>query len=105
VFEDSRGPVGASRATVRRSTELGTILHNTLVRESGLTKSTYFGHSGYVRSDIYAGLNLSTNPTSFLELGNMRNAGDAAEQHSPSGRKRIASAIADGLLIYLRRTE
>jgi N-acetylmuramoyl-L-alanine amidase len=105
VIEDSRRPVGASRATVHHSTDLGTILHNTLVRESGLTKSNYFGRDGYVRSDIYAGLNLSTNPTSFLELGNMRNAGDAAQQHSPAGRKRIAQAIADGLLIYLRHTE
>ena len=104
VIEDSRKPVGASRATVHHSTELGTIIHNALVRESGLTKSNYFGTRGYVRSDIYAGLNLSTNPTSFLELGNMRNAHDAGLQHSSAGRKRIAAAVADGVLIYLRRT-
>jgi N-acetylmuramoyl-L-alanine amidase len=104
IIEDSRRPVGATHATVRRSAELAKILHHELNIESGLTPSTYYGKNGYVYSDIYAGLNLSTNPTSFLELGNMRNAGDAALQHSSAGRKRIARAVADGILTYLRRT-
>lgn len=104
IIEDSRRPVGATHATVERSSRLAKILHHKLNTESGLTPSTYYGKNGYVRSDIYAGLNLSTNPTSFLELGNMRNAGDAALQHSSAGRKGIARAVADGILTYLRRT-
>lgn len=103
VNEDSRRPVGATRATVRKSTRLGIALHNALVRYSGLTPSNYIGSHGYVRRDDLAGLNLSTNPTSFLELGNMRNGHDARLQKSPRGRQRIASAIVAGVLTFLRR--
>jgi N-acetylmuramoyl-L-alanine amidase len=103
VIEDSRRPVGASRATVRRSTRLGIAIHHALIRYSPLTPSNYYGRHGYVRRDDMAGLNLSTVPTSFLELGNMRNAGDAARQRSKAGRQRIARAVAMGVLAYLRR--
>lgn len=103
VNEDSRRPVGATRATVRRSTRLGRALHRALVHRSGLVPSTYIGHNGYVRRDDLAGLNLSTSPTSFLELGNMRNPRDAKRQRSAPGRRRIAGAIAAGILAYLRR--
>jgi N-acetylmuramoyl-L-alanine amidase len=103
VNEDSRRPVGATRATVRRSTRLGVALHNALARASGLTPSNYIGSHGYVRRDDLAGLNLSTNPTSFLELGNMRNAHDARLQRSAHGRQRIAAAVVAGILSYLRR--
>jgi N-acetylmuramoyl-L-alanine amidase len=102
VNEDSRRPVGASRATVARSTRLGRDLVTSLARYSGLTRSTYIGHKGWVTRDDLAGLNLSTKPTSFLELGNMRNAGDAAKQRSAAGRQRIARAVAIGILDYLR---
>ncbi len=39
----------------------------------------------------------------FLEIGNMRNAGDAALQTSAAGRQRIAAAVAAGILAYLAR--
>jgi N-acetylmuramoyl-L-alanine amidase len=103
VNEDSRRPVGATRATVRKSTRLGIALHNALVRYSRLTPSNYIGSHGYVRRDDLAGLNLSTNPTSFLELGNMRNAHDARLQRSAQGRERIAYAVTAGILQFLRR--
>jgi N-acetylmuramoyl-L-alanine amidase len=102
VNEDSRRPVGATEATVHKSTRLGIALHNALVRYSGLTPSNYIGNHGYVRRDDLAGLNLSRNPTSFLELGNMRNARDARLQMSPRGRERIARAVVLGILAYLR---
>ena len=63
--------------------------------------STYLGSNGYFpRSDL-AGLNLATVPATFLELGNMRNAGDAALQTSAAGRQRLAEAVAAGILAYL----
>lgn len=102
VNEDSRRPVGASTATADASLRLGHLLQAALARSSGLTPSTYIGSHGWVRRDDLAGLNLSTKPTSFLELGNMRNSGDAALQRSVTGRQRIAAAIASGLLAYLR---
>jgi N-acetylmuramoyl-L-alanine amidase len=103
ICVDSRRPVGASAATVARTQSLDTALHETLTASSGLVPSTYIGSDGYFHRDDLAGLNLSTAPTAFLELGNMRNAHDAALQSSPSGRARIATAVAAGILAYLHR--
>ena len=101
VNQDSRRPDGATAATARNSIRLGRAIHDALVRSSGLVPSTYLGANGYYyRSDL-AGLNLATNPATFLELGNMRNAGDAALQSSAAGRQRIARAVAAGILAYL----
>jgi N-acetylmuramoyl-L-alanine amidase len=50
-----------------------------------------------------AALNLATVPATLLEIGNMRNRGDAAKQMSSSGRKRIAAAVANGILRWLGR--
>lgn len=101
VNEDSRLPEHATTATRTRSNRVAHYLHDALVRTSGLVPSTYIGTNGYVyRSDL-AGLNLTTSPTAFLEIGNMRNAGDAARLSSGTGRQRIANAVAAGLLGYL----
>jgi N-acetylmuramoyl-L-alanine amidase len=101
VNQDSRRPDGASAATAARSVQLGQALHAALERSSGLVPSTYIGQDGYYyRSDL-AGLNLATRPATFLELGNMRNAGDAALQSSTAGRQRIAAAIAAGILAFV----
>lgn len=103
VCQDSRRPDGATAATARSSIELGRAVHDALAQASGLVPSTYIGNDGYYyRSDL-AGLNLATNPATFLELGNMRNAGDAALQSSAAGRTRIARAVAAGILAYLAR--
>lgn len=101
VNEDSRIPDGATAATMRLSHALSVAEHDALLRSSGLTTSTYFGTNGYKSRDDFAGLNLSRVPTTFLELGNMRNSGDASLQMSASGRERIAGAIAAGILDYL----
>ena len=99
VCEDSQPPAGA--AVAARSHRLTVAMHDALLRGSGLTTSTYLGSNGYFpRSDL-AGLNLATVPATFLELGNMRNAGDAALQSSTSGRQRVAAAVAAGILAYL----
>jgi N-acetylmuramoyl-L-alanine amidase len=98
---DSRTPEGATQTTQRLSKRLGTDIHDALAASSGLVPSTYIGTDGYYyRSDL-AGLNLSKPPTTFLELGNMKNSGDAALQTSAEGRQRIAHAVAAGILAYL----
>jgi N-acetylmuramoyl-L-alanine amidase len=99
----SRRPVGASAATMAKSVQLGTAIHNDLASSSGLVPSTYVGTNGYFYRDDLAGLNLSTNPTAFLELGNMRNAHDAALQSSAAGRARLSAAVAAGILAFLGR--
>jgi N-acetylmuramoyl-L-alanine amidase len=100
VCEDSGSPAGAAIAA--KSHRLTVAVHDALLHGSGLTTSTYLGSNGYFpRSDL-AGLNLATGPATFLELGNMRNAGDAALQSSAAGRQRVAVAVAAGILAYLR---
>ncbi len=99
--ENSRRPDGADVAAA--SHRLTVAVHDALLAGSGMTTSTYLGSNGYYpRSDL-AGLNLATVPATFLEIGNMRNDGDAAIQTSPAGRQRIAAAVADGVLRWLAR--
>jgi N-acetylmuramoyl-L-alanine amidase len=101
VSEASRPPRGA--AVAASSHRLTVALHNALRAGSGMTTSTYLGSDGYYpRSDL-AALNLATVPATFLEIGNMRNRGDAAKQMSSSGRARIATAVANGILRWLGR--
>jgi N-acetylmuramoyl-L-alanine amidase len=101
VNQDSRRPDGATAAVAAQSRALGRAEHAALVRSSGLVPSTYIGQDGYYYRDDLAGLNLARRPATFLELGNMRNAGDAARLSSPSGRARIAGAVAAGILAFL----
>jgi len=102
ICEDSRTPEGATAATVAKSTRLSEDMRTALDNGSGLTRSTYIGDgTAFYRRDDLTGLNLSTNPTTFLELGNMRNSGDAAILSSASGRQRIATAVAAGIMTYL----
>jgi N-acetylmuramoyl-L-alanine amidase len=100
VCEDSHQPAGA--AVAAQSHRLTVAVHDALVAGSGLTRSTYIGQDGYFPRDDLAALNLATRPATFLELGNMRNPGDAARQSSSAGRQQIAAAIASGILGFLR---
>ena len=98
---DSRRPEHAPPGTVVRTQGLNAALHHALARYSGIGVANYVGTNGYYYRHDLAGLNLSRNPTAFLEIGNMRNAGDAARQRSPAGRIRIARAVTLGILAYL----
>jgi N-acetylmuramoyl-L-alanine amidase len=103
VNQDSRRPEGATAAVARESIALGRAIHAALVQSSGLVPSTYIGTDGYYYRDDLAGLNLAQRPATFLELGNMKNPGDAALQSSASGRQQIAAAVAAGILAFLLR--
>lgn len=71
----------------------------------GIPESTYAGSGGLMgRSDL-AGLNLYEYPGILVELGNMRNAHEAARMESPEGRAAYASAVADGIVAYLRQIQ
>jgi len=101
VCEDSHQPGGA--AVAGESHQLTVALHDALLSGTGMTVSSYLGHDGYFPRDDLTGLNLATRPATFLEIGNMRNPGDSAIQTSSSGRQRIATAVAAGILHYLGR--
>lgn len=101
VCEDSRLPAGPAVAAT--SHRLTVAMHDALLGGSGMTVSSYLGSNGYYPRDDLAGLNLATVPATFLEIGNMRNSGDAAIQSSAVGRQRIAQAVASGILGWLGR--
>jgi len=80
--------------------QLATVLHDSLVA-AGLQESTYIGSQGlYGRADL-AGLNLAEYPAVLVELGNMRNADEAAQMQTPDGQARYAAAVTQGIIAYL----
>ena len=70
---------------------------------AGFGYSTAYGGDGLdVRRDLGT-LNLADVPTVMVELGNMRNAGDARCMTSAVCRDRYARGLADGITRYLTR--
>lgn len=103
VMTAARQPAGATAQVARQSLRLADTVHDGLARYSGLTPSNYIGSNGYYTTTKFAALNLSTRPAVFLEIGNMRNASDAAVQSSAIGRQHIAEGLAAGILAFLGR--
>jgi N-acetylmuramoyl-L-alanine amidase len=72
------------------------------LRTAGVPVSTYVGSAGLdFRGDLGT-LNLSNVPTVMVELGNMRNAGDARRMTTRSGRATYARALARATRHFLR---
>jgi N-acetylmuramoyl-L-alanine amidase len=63
----------------------------------GFTPSTAVDDALSMRSDL-ATLNFARRPAVLLELGEMRNPGDAAVMETAEGRQEYADAIAAGIL-------
>ncbi len=68
---------------------------------AGFQPSTYIGSDGLYGRDDLAGLNLAQYPAVLVELGNMRNADEAAQMESADGRARYAAAVTNGIKVYL----
>jgi N-acetylmuramoyl-L-alanine amidase len=84
------------------SRRFATYVHAGLLR-AGFHRSTSYGGDGYdVRRDLGT-LNMSDVPTVMVELGNMRNSGDARCMTSGSCRGRYAAGLASGIHSYLVR--
>lgn len=84
----------------RPSYELAEVVRASLVAE-GLATSTYAGRDGIdVRGDL-ATLNLADVPSVLVELGNMRDDGDAALMTSAAGRRAYASALASAVELFV----
>jgi N-acetylmuramoyl-L-alanine amidase len=80
--------------------QLAHTMRDALVR-AGLHPSTYIGSDGlYGREDL-AGLNLAEYPAILVELGNMKNADEAARMESADGRAKYAAAVVQGIAAYL----
>jgi N-acetylmuramoyl-L-alanine amidase len=80
--------------------QLATMMRDQLVA-AGLMPSTYIGSNGlYGRADL-TGLNLAQHPSILVEMGNMKNANEAAQMESTGGRAVYAAAAARGITAYL----
>jgi N-acetylmuramoyl-L-alanine amidase len=69
--------------------------------QAGLQPATYIGSDGLYGRDDLAGLNLAEYPAILVELGNMKNADEAARMESTDGRARYAAAVVQGIVAYL----
>ncbi|GAA3091930.1 N-acetylmuramoyl-L-alanine amidase [Streptosporangium carneum] len=87
--------VGASR-------KLGLAVRDAYKSGTGTAYSTYIGTKALDFRNDLGGLNLSTVPKIFIECGNMKNSGDAANMQSPAFRQKAATALANGLQNYLK---
>jgi N-acetylmuramoyl-L-alanine amidase len=69
-----------------------------------LARSNYIGGGTAlsIRSDLGT-LNMSDVPVAMIEIGNMRNAGDAKRMKAASGRATYAAAVVAGIRKYLDR--
>jgi N-acetylmuramoyl-L-alanine amidase len=69
--------------------------------QAGLQPATYIGSDGLYGRDDLAGLNLAEYPAILVELGNMKNADEAARMESADGRAKYAAAVTQGITAYL----
>jgi N-acetylmuramoyl-L-alanine amidase len=92
---------GQTARMVTRSNALGLAIRDAL-RDHGPTPvSNYQGTDGIIARADLGGLNLSTVPKVFTEIGNMRSSHDAPILESPAGRQQEAEALAIGLTRFL----
>ncbi len=87
---------------VGRSATLARALRAGLV-EAGLPIANYYASTGIRARTDFATFNLSDIPVVMVELGNMKNAGDARRMKSTTGRDRYAAGIVAGVRNYLGR--
>lgn len=84
------------------SLRLAQVVRDALVEE-GLPTSTYAGADGLdLRADLGT-LNLADIPSVLVELGNMRDPGDATLMTSATGRRGYASALASAVVRFVAR--
>ena len=69
--------------------------------QAGFQPSNYMGSDGLYGRDDLAGLNLAQYPVVLVELGNMKNADDAARMESADGRAKYAAAVTQGIVAFL----
>lgn len=91
---------GHTEEIVRPSRVLALRLRAALDR-AGLARANYIAHNGWIARRDLGGLNRSTVPKVFVELGNMPNSRDARQLARSSWRDRTARALRDGLAEFL----
>lgn len=69
----------------------------------GLRVANYYATNGIIARTDMGGLNLSDVPAVMVELGNMRNSGDATRMLSSAGRTQYANGLVAGIRLFLGR--
>nr|WP_077103965.1 Rv3717 family N-acetylmuramoyl-L-alanine amidase [Mycobacterium terramassiliense] len=82
------------------SVQLAHTMRDALV-QAGFHPATYIGSDGLYGRDDLAGLNLAEYPAVLVELGNMKNADEAARMESADGRAKYAAAVTQGIVAFL----
>ena len=73
------------------------------LKGAGLPVANYYATAGIVTRIDLGTLNMSDVPVVEVELGNMKNASDAARMTSAAGRDRYALGLVAGIRAYLHR--
>lgn len=87
---------------LERSRTLANAMRDGLVA-AGLPVANYYAVNGLVARTDLGTLNWSDVPIVMIELGNMKNASDAARMTSRTGRTQYANGIVTGIRRYLGR--
>ena len=102
VCYDSREPAGPAVDSMSR--QLSLLIHDSLARSSGLVPAAYIGAGqGYFARDDLTGLNLRDRAGDVPRDRQHEQPGRGGAPSSDSGRRRIARAVAAGILAYLKR--
>ena len=67
----------------------------------GLPIANYYATNGIISRTDMGGFNMSNVPVVMVELGNMKNSGDATRMKSATGRDRYAAGLVAGIRYYL----
>jgi N-acetylmuramoyl-L-alanine amidase len=84
------------------SARLAKAMRGGLVK-AGLSIANYYARRGIKTRTDLGTLNMSDVPAVMVELGNMKNAGDARRMTTRSGRSRYATGLVAGIRAYLGR--
>ncbi len=83
-----------------RSARLAVAVRKGLL-SAGLPIANYYATNGIISRTDMGGFNMSNVPAVMVELGNMKNGGDATRMKSATGRDRYAAGLVAGIRYYL----
>jgi N-acetylmuramoyl-L-alanine amidase len=92
---------GPNDKVIAASAEFADDLRAAMLASTPLPISNYDGVDGIQPRDNLAGLNLTQVPMALIEVGNMRNATDAALQITPAFQQEVARAILAAIVKFL----
>jgi N-acetylmuramoyl-L-alanine amidase len=92
---------GPNDKVIAASAEFADDLRAAMLTSTPLPISNYDGVDGIQPRDNLAGLNLTQVPMVLIEVGNMRNATDAALQITPAFQQEVARAILAAIVKFL----